>query len=65
MDDLIRQKMIIRQSSLKIAVDILASGVGAVNVEDVKGIAKTIEEFVWELDKPKEKESKEFELRLN
>ena len=56
MNDIIRQKMIVRQSSLKLAVDLLNSEQERVKSEisipfaTIKKLTKEIEDFVWELE---------------
>ncbi len=52
--DIERQKMIVRQSSLKMAVELLnneqerGKSEAKIPIESIKNIAKELEEFVWE-----------------
>ena len=52
MNDMIRQKMIVRQSSMKLAVELLISEMPNVMipVDSIKKLTNELEDFVFELD---------------
>ena len=58
MNEEIRQRMIVRQSSLKLAVDLLTSEQDRANspamipIESIKRLTRELEAFVFELDVP-------------